>query len=116
MKPINERLERIESEEPVTIPGADGSTRTITVKVPAWRDPKDGEIYLDAEAIALIDKTRARYLGVLAPQELARLRERLGLTPRQIALQLQVDEQTWTLWESGREIPPRAVCLPVVPS
>lgn len=111
MKPINERLERIESEEQITIPAVDGTVRTLTLKVPAWRDPRDGEIYLDAAAITLLDKARARHLGVLAPQELARLRQRLGLTQRQIASLLQIGEKTWSRWETGREIPSRSLNL-----
>ena len=111
MKPIHERCERIESEEPIYLPGADGSTRTILVKVPAWRDPKDGEIYLDADSIALLDKARARHLRVLAPQELAALRERLGLTQQQIAGLFQIGEKTWSRWETGREIPSRSLNL-----
>ena len=112
MKPIHDRLERIESEEKIILPNAEGTgTRTLTLKVPAWRDPKDGEIYLDADSFALIDKAKARHLGVLAPQELAKLRERLGLTQQEIAGLLQIGEKTWSRWETGREIPSRSLNL-----
>jgi hypothetical protein len=62
MKGLKERLERIEVEEPVHIPTLDGTgiAETIDVKVPAWRDPKDGEVYLDTEATAILDKVKAR--------------------------------------------------------
>ncbi|HVU34300.1 MAG TPA: helix-turn-helix domain-containing protein, partial [Opitutaceae bacterium] len=80
---------------------------TIQVKVPAWRDPKDGEIYLDADAIAILDKAKARRLGVLSPQELATLRRRLGLKQKEIGELLQIGEKTWSRWETGRERPSR---------
>jgi DNA-binding transcriptional regulator YiaG len=111
MKSIDQRLERIESEEEIRIPVSDGVARTVKVKVPAWRDPADGEIYLDAEAIAILDKARARHLGVLAPQELSKLRKRLGLTQHEIADLLQIGDKTWTRWETGREVPSRSLNL-----
>jgi len=85
MKSIEERLVKVEVDEPVIVPNTDGTTRTIMVKVPALRDPEDGEIYLGADAIALLDKAKARHMGVLAPQELAELRKRLDLTQSEIA-------------------------------
>lgn len=111
--PIEKRLERIEVDEPVDIPNADGTAiaQTITVKVPAWRDPKDGEVYLDADSIAAIDKAKARHFGVLAPQELATLRRRLGATQKDIGEALQIGEKTWSRWETGRERPSRSMNL-----
>jgi hypothetical protein len=57
--------EKIETEEPVVIPTADrqGVAETINVKVPAFRDPKTGEIYLDGVAIRMLDDVKARHLG-----------------------------------------------------
>jgi len=109
MKSIEERLVKVEVEEPVIVPNADGTTRTVMVKVPALRDPDDGEIYLGADAIAILDKAKARHMGVLAPQELAELRQRLGLTQKEIAEVLQIGEKTWSRWETGREIVSRSL-------
>lgn len=80
MKAFKERLERIEVEEPVHIPNLDsnGIADTIKVKVPAWRDPQDGEIYLDTEATTILDKVKARHMGLLTPGQLKTLRKRLG--------------------------------------
>jgi hypothetical protein len=65
MKPFSERLEPIEVEELVHIPTLDGLSvaEIIKVKVPAKRDPKDGEIYYDTEATALLDKAKARHMA-----------------------------------------------------
>jgi len=68
MKSIEERLVKVEVDEPVIVPNTE-----------------DGEIYLGADAIALLDKAKARHMGVLAPQELAELRKRLDLTQSEIA-------------------------------
>ena len=111
MKGFKERLERIEVEEPVHIPNLDGSgiAETIHVKVPAWRDPKDGEVYLDTEATAILDKVKARHMGLLTPEQIKALRKRLGLTQPQISELLQIGEKTWTRWETGRERPSRSI-------
>lgn len=111
MKTFKERLERIEVEEPVHIPTLDGAgiAETIKVKVPAWRDPNDGEVYLDAEATGMLDKVKARHMGLLTPAQIKSLRKRLGLTQPQISELLQIGEKTWTRWETGRERPSRSI-------
>ena len=111
MKGFKERLERIKVEEPVHIPTLDGTgiAETVKVKVPAWRDPKDGEIYLDPEATAILDKVKARHMGLLTPEQIKALRKRLGLTQPQISELLQIGEKTWTRWETGRERPSRSI-------
>ncbi len=113
MNSFTQRLVPIEVEEPVCIPPAlpGSEVRTIMVKVPAMQDPKDGEIYLGVEATAILDKAKARHMGVLAPQELAELRKRLGLTQKEIAEVLQIGEKTWSRWETGREIVSRSLNL-----
>jgi DNA-binding transcriptional regulator YiaG len=113
MNAFTDRLVPIEVEEPVDIPPTTpgGQVRTILVKVPAMKDPKDGEIYLGADATAILDKAKARHLGVLAPQELAELRKRLDLTQKEIAEVLQIGEKTWSCWENGREIVSRSLNL-----
>jgi DNA-binding transcriptional regulator YiaG len=111
MNAFTQRLIPVEVNEsvriPPTLPG--GASRTVTVKVPAMRDPKDGEIYFGVEAAATLDRAKARHLGVLAPRDLAELRQRLGLTQREIAALLQIGEKTWSRWETGREIVSRSL-------
>jgi DNA-binding transcriptional regulator YiaG len=111
MKSFKDRLKRIDVLEPVHIPKLDGSgiAETIAVKVPAWRDPKDGDVFLDTEAIAILDKVKARHMGLLTPDQIKALRMRLGLTQPQISELLQIGEKTWTRWETGRDRPSRSI-------
>ncbi len=113
MKSFIERLVPIKREVAVKIPptAPGGETRTIMVEVPALQDPKNGEIYFGTDASTILDKAKARHMGVLAPQELAELRKRLGLTQREIAEVLQIGEKTWSRWETGREIVSRSLNL-----
>lgn len=113
MNAFTQRLVPIEVEEPIRIPSTvpGGKGRTVMVKVPALQDPKDGEIYFGTDASVILDKAKARHMGVLAPQELAELRKRLGLTQKEIAEVLQIGEKTWSRWETGREIVSRSLNL-----
>jgi transcriptional regulator with XRE-family HTH domain len=105
--------EPITTEIEVPIPTLDGKTvaRIEKVKVQALRNPKDGEIYLDGEALQLLDDVKARHMGLMLPAELKGLRETLGLTQKQISVLLQIGEKTWTRWETGRERPSRSMNL-----
>jgi putative zinc finger/helix-turn-helix YgiT family protein len=111
MNTFQDRRERIEIEEDVAIPTLDGNgvAETIKVKVPAWRDPKDGEVYFDGEGLRILDRAKARHMGLLTPEQIKKLRERLGLTQKQLSELLQIGEKTWTRWESGRERPSRSI-------
>lgn len=111
MKPLNERLEPIEIEEPVHIPTPDGEriAETVHVKVPAWRDPSDGEIYLDEKAQQILDRAKARHMGLLSSRHIKELRESNRLTQSEVAQLFQMGQKTWTRWESGRERPSRSM-------
>lgn len=116
---MNDFIQRripIETEEEIRIPAASvgGSARRVRVKVPALRDPKDGEIYFGTNSSAIFDKAKARHMGVLAPQELAELRKHLRLNQKEIAELLQIGEKTWSRWENGREIISRSLNLLVL--
>jgi DNA-binding transcriptional regulator YiaG len=101
----------VEVTEPVGIPTPDGKrfAETVHVKVPAWRDPEDGEIYLDSDAIQLLQKVKARHTGLLTTSQIKALRQRLGLTQKKICKLLQIGMKTWTRWETGRERPFRSI-------
>jgi DNA-binding transcriptional regulator YiaG len=101
----------LEIIERVAIPTADGKgfAETVSVKVPAWRDPTDGEVYLDSEAMPIIEKVKARHVGLMIPGEIKDLRLRLGLTQKEICKLLQIGMKTWTRWETGCERPFRSV-------
>lgn len=105
--------EKIEVTEEVAIPNRDGTAivEKIPVKVLAYRNPRDGEIYLDGHALTKLDDVRARYMGLLLPEQLKDLRHRLDLTQREMSELLQIGEKTYTRWESGRERPSRSLNL-----
>ena len=103
----------VEVEEEVVIPTLDGSSvaEIVKIKVPALRDPVDGEIYLTEKALLMLDDTKARYMGLLLPTQIKELRAALKLKQREISDLLQIGEKTWTRWESGRERPSRSLNL-----
>lgn len=113
MNPPLPHWERCESVEEVRIPAADGTSppTILKVTVPAWRDPEDGEIYLDGESIRLLDDARARHHGLMTSGEIRDLRQSLGLTQKRLSELLQIGEKTWTRWESGRDRPSKSLHL-----
>ena len=106
------RREAIDIDFPVAIPTPEGGvSETVTIKVPALRDPVDGEVYLTEDALRKIDDTKARFMGLLLPQQIKELRAYLALSQREISDLLQIGEKTWCRWESGRERPSRSLNL-----
>ena len=87
----------------------DGIAETHILKVPVTLDPHTGEEMLTEEAIDIIETAKARYMGLLQPSEIKKLRERLGLTQKQISALLQSGEKSWTRWETGKARPSRMV-------
>lgn len=97
----------------VTIPTADGSAvaERVTIKVPMLWDEEIGEWVLTATAEDEIDATKARYLGLLQPDELRDMRRRLNLSQQEIGDLLQIGAKSWTRWETGRQRQSRSVNL-----
>jgi|GEM_PF-1955238 len=95
----------------VVIPKLNGSgeAERIPVEVELVWDDELEEWLLTPEAHEKLEATKARYLGLLLPDEIRNLRKRLGLTQSQICELLQIGEKTWTRWETGRERPSRAL-------
>lgn len=98
-------------ETPVNIPNLDGDgiAEVITIKIPVTIDQQSGEEMLTAEAVELIENTKARHMGLMLPSALKALRHRLGLTQREISELLQAGEKSYTRWESGWSRPSRMV-------
>ncbi|HEY3901117.1 MAG TPA: helix-turn-helix domain-containing protein [Chthoniobacter sp.] len=94
----------------VLIPTVEGNeiADRITIKIPVIRDAT-GEEILTPEAHELIEQTQARYTGLMLPDQLRALRNRLGLTQRNLGELLQVGEKSYTRWESGRARPSRSI-------
>jgi len=113
MKSLKERATREIVEVKILIPTPDGSgvAETIKIKVSALRDPQSGEIFLTGDALKTIDKTKARYMGLLLPTEIRELRERLGMTQQKMSRLLRIGDKTYTRWENGRERPSQSMNL-----
>ena len=96
---------------PVTIPTADGKSvaETIMVTVPCRIEAKTGEVILGGEALRMIDRVKARHMGLMQPEEIRRLRLCLGLTQKDMSELLQIGAKSYTRWESGRERPFRSL-------
>jgi DNA-binding XRE family transcriptional regulator len=107
MNSFMDRTIRIETEMPVCIPTPDGKkiAETIMVKVPALQDPETKEIFLTGEALHMLDKAKARHMGVLLPDEIKDLRQRIGVTQKEMSNLLGIGEKTYTRWEAGRGRP-----------
>src|SRR5207247_4081080 len=97
----------------VQIPNLDGDgiAETIRIDVPVHIDPESGEEILTAAAHELIEKTKARRMGLMLADEIRQLRERFSLTQEQISDLVQIGAKTYTRWESGRARPSRSLNL-----
>ena len=100
-----------ETEVPVNIPTLDGKNiaEVITIKVPCHIKEKTGEIFLRGEALQMIDKTKARHMGLMSPEKIKNLRVRLGLNQHEISDLLQIGAKSYTRWENGRARPSRSI-------
>ena len=104
-----DKCKSVKVMEDVSICNPDGSVREVVkVEVDAMKAP-DGEIYLDGDALAKLDRVKARYEGIMLPDDIRQLRERFGLTQTEISNALGLGGKTWTRWESGRERPSRSM-------
>lgn len=86
--------------------------RTYRVEVPALTVPRCANcqaISIDDEADRQISAAFRREARLLAPEEVRRGREKLGLTQKQFAALLGVGEATISRWETGAQIQQRAM-------
>jgi putative zinc finger/helix-turn-helix YgiT family protein len=95
----------------VTIPTLDGESiaETVEIEVPCTVDPVTGEEFLTGDALKEIDRTKARHMGLLQPEEIKELRSSLGMTQKQMCEMLQIGAKSYSRWETGRERPTRSM-------
>lgn len=98
---------------PVRIPSADGKSvvETRIVEVECTICPHTGEELLDGKALQKLDRVKARYMGILLPEQIKALREQLDLTQSRMGELLQIGAKTYSRWETGRERPSRSLNL-----
>lgn len=98
---VTDRFEyQSDGEEPLTIEVRD---------VPVEACPKCGEKYFGPAAARVQHAAVCRALGLLTPQEIQAIRERLGPTQAEFARLTGIGEATLSRWERGRILPNRAM-------
>jgi DNA-binding transcriptional regulator YiaG len=89
----------------------DGIAEIVPVDVQTYFDPDLGEDVLTPESLELIDRVKARRMGLMLPNEIKELREKLELTQAEMSGLLQIGAKSYTRWETGRARPSRSINL-----
>jgi len=89
-----------EGEKPISI---------VAENVPVEACPNCGETYFGPAAAKVQHAAVCRALGLLTPEEIQALRERLGPTQADFARLTGIGEATISRWERGRMLPNRAM-------
>jgi DNA-binding transcriptional regulator YiaG len=79
-----------------------------TIHIEVLTDPHGNEL-VTPESSALIDKTQARYMGLLAAADIRALRDRLAVSQDQLSDALGCGKKSLSRWENGREYPSQLV-------
>jgi DNA-binding transcriptional regulator YiaG len=104
-----QNLKTIPFQLPIPNLDGDGVAEMVTINVQVQLDPETGEEVLTPESVELIEKTQARHMGLLSPEEIKELRVRLDLTQEEMSRLLQLGAKSYTRWESGRARPSRSL-------
>ncbi len=84
--------------------GSDEAAAELTVRLPVRRCDHCDFDYLDNEGERLKHEAVCRHLGVLTPQEIRGIRERLGLSRSALAKLTGIGEASLSRWENGIKI------------
>lgn len=79
-----------------------------TIRIEVVIDDHGNEM-VTPESTALIEKTQARYLGLLAAEDIRALREKLGCSQDRLSEALGCGKKSLSRWENGREYPSQLV-------
>jgi putative zinc finger/helix-turn-helix YgiT family protein len=98
---VADRFEyRVDGEGPITVEAEN---------VPIEVCPSCGEKYFGPPAARVQHVAVCRALGLLTPEEIQAIRERLGPTQADFARLTGIGEATLSRWERGRVLPNRAM-------
>ena len=84
------------------------AVKVNTIQIDVYTDEFGNEM-VTPESSILIDKTQARYIGLLADSDIRALRERLSLSQDQLSDLLGCGKKSLSRWENGREYPSQLV-------
>ena len=84
------------------------AVKVDTIQIEVYADAFGNEM-VTPESTILIDKTQARYMGLLAGADIRALRERLGVSQDQLSDVLGCGKKSLSRWENGREYPSQLV-------
>jgi putative zinc finger/helix-turn-helix YgiT family protein len=84
------------------------AVKVDTLQIEVYADDFGNEM-VTPESSILIDKTQARYMGLLAGSDIRALRERLSLSQDQFSDLLGCGKKSLSRWENGREYPSQLV-------
>jgi DNA-binding transcriptional regulator YiaG len=84
------------------------AVKVETIEIDVYTDGSGNET-VTPESSALIDKTQARYMGLLAAEDIRALRERHCLSQDQLSDLLGCGKKSLSRWENGREYPSQLV-------
>jgi DNA-binding transcriptional regulator YiaG len=79
-----------------------------TISIDVYTDDFGNEM-VTTDSTELIQKTQARYMGLLAGADIRALRERLGVSQDQLSDDLGCGKKSLSRWENGREYPSQLV-------
>ncbi|MCX6864772.1 MAG: helix-turn-helix domain-containing protein [Verrucomicrobia bacterium] len=84
------------------------AVKVETIEIEVYTDDFGSEM-VTPESSILIDKTQARYMGLLAAADIRALRERIGISQDQLSDLLGCGKKSLSRWENGREYPSQLV-------
>ena len=79
-----------------------------TIRIEIITDSLGNEMVTPAST-TLIEKTQARYMGLMVAEDIRSLRDRLGLSQDQLSDALGCGKKSLSRWENGREYPSQLV-------
>lgn len=93
-----------------TVMRHDGRDYPVAVKnLDLWKCEKCGLVQLPEPADAILQAALRKKAGLMSPEMIRGTREKLKLTQKELADELQVAESTLSRWESGMQIQQRAM-------
>ena len=95
----------------VEIKNPDGSVRVVVpVELNGYIDELSGEKSFAVLELMKLDRIRARYAGIMLPDEIRALRNRFNKTQEEMSIIIGAGIKTWTRWETGASIPNPSMC------